>query len=442
MSMKEHVVTRIAPSPTGPLHVGTARSALFNYLFAKKHNGSFIVRIEDTDTERSKKEFEENILHNLSWLGLKPDDVFLQSERKDIYTPYIQRLIKSDAAYVSKEESKQEAGKKVNVVRLRNQGKKITFHDEIRGDITFDTAELGDFVIARSETDPLYHLAVVIDDHEMQISHIIRGEDHISNTPRQILIQEALGLNRPIYAHIPLILAPDRTKLSKRRGATSISDYSHNYLPEAFVNYLALLGWNPGTEKEFFTLTELVETFSLEKIQKGGAIFDVNKLNAINQHYIKELSPDVFRQKVLEAVSNIEDLGDDTEKRDAVILSLQKSVKTFSEAAAELEKNTFYFAPPVYDTENLIPKDSDTARTRTHLEKVLAFLEPVEQFTAEEIKDVLWDYATEEGRGAVLWPLRYALTGEERSPDPFSVAAILGKSETISRLKAALLKLA
>ncbi|MBT3283058.1 glutamate--tRNA ligase, partial [bacterium] len=223
-NLKE-IRTRIAPSPTGDLHIGTARTALFSYLFAKQNNGKFVVRIEDTDKERSTKESESDIFNGLKWLGLKEDELYRQSERTDIYKKYIQQMLDASTAYVSKEESKAKAGEQVEVVRLKNEGKKVEFEDMVRGKIEFDTTELGDFVIARSIDDPLYHLAVVVDDHEMAISHIIRGEDHISNTPRQILIQEALGIERPKYAHIPLILAPDRSKMSKRRNATSITEY-------------------------------------------------------------------------------------------------------------------------------------------------------------------------------------------------------------------------
>ncbi|MEK7506432.1 MAG: glutamate--tRNA ligase, partial [Patescibacteria group bacterium] len=212
------VITRFAPSPTGNLHVGSARTALFNYLFTKKHGGTFLLRIEDTDKERSKKEFEDDILHGLSWLGISYDgEIVRQSERTVLYKTYLERIVASGAAYEA-EENKDKTGK---VIRFKNPNKTVAFHDLIRGDISFDTAELGDFVVAKDKETPLYHLAVVVDDHEMGITHVIRGEDHISNTPRQILIQEAIGAKRPLYAHIPLILAPDRSKLSKRHGAVS-----------------------------------------------------------------------------------------------------------------------------------------------------------------------------------------------------------------------------
>src|SRR3990167_7560174 len=280
---KSQIKTRIAPSPTGDLHIGTARTALFNYLFTKQNNGKFIVRIEDTDKERSKKEFEDNILEELKWLGLDNDKLYRQSERTDIYKKYIEKLLKEGRAYLSKEESKAKMGKQIEVVRLKNPNKKVEFDDIIRGKIEFDTTELGNFVIAKNINEPLYHLAVVVDDYEMEISHIIRGEDHISNTPRQILIQEALGFYTPMYAHLPLMLNADKSKMSKRAGDVAVSDsHKNGYLPEALINFMALLGWNPGTEKEIFSLAKLVKEFSIEKVRKSGAVFNVQRLDFIN----------------------------------------------------------------------------------------------------------------------------------------------------------------
>lgn len=435
---KNNVVTRIAPSPTGPLHVGTARSALFNYLFAKQCGGTFIIRIEDTDKERSKKEFEEDIMRGLHWLGLTEDALYRQSEREAIYVPYIEKLLASDAAYISEEESKQEPGKQVSVVRLRNPGKTITFKDEVRGEITFDTTELGDFVIARSPTEPLYHLAVVIDDHEMKITHIIRGEDHISNTPRQILIQEALGLPRPIYAHMPLILGTDRSKLSKRHGAVSLSEYAKDYLPEAMVNYLALLGWNPGTEQEIFSLEELVKAFDISHIQKGGAVFDLQKLGSINHHYIAAMEPDMFKKQVAERLS-----GSEMSDRALTTLSriLQEKVRMFSDIDRMEERGEFdlYMRAPACDPKLIPWKDDSADIAKKHMEVIIGDIEHVSDtdFVAENIKEAIWDYASDEGRGSVLWPMRYALTGREQSPDPFSIAEALGKDETMRRLKTA-----
>jgi len=272
------VAVRMAPSPTGNFHVGGARTALFNFLFAKQNNGKFILRIEDTDKERSKKEFEDDIFESLEWLGLKYDEFYRQSERGEIYRNYVEKMLNNDSVYEAEDK----------VIRFRNPNKKIKFNDLVRGEIEFDTTELKDFVIAKSVDEPLYHLAVVIDDFESGITHVIRGEDHISNTPRQILIQEAIGAPRPLYAHLPLILAQDRSKLSKRKHGESVSlDYYRHkgYSRDAIINYLALLGWNPGTEQEIFTLEELINVFDLGRVHKGGAIFDEKKLAWVNRKH-------------------------------------------------------------------------------------------------------------------------------------------------------------
>lgn len=437
MKKENSVVTRIAPSPTGYLHVGTARSALFNYLFAKKHNGSFVVRIEDTDKERSKKEYEDDIVKSFSWLGLTYDSFCRQSERGDVYHTYIMKLLDSKAAYISREPRHENKGEEISVIRLKNPGKIVTFKDEVRGDISFDTTELKDFVIARGERDPVYHLAVVIDDYDMHVTHVIRGDDHISNTPRQILIQEALGFSRPVYAHIPLILAPDRSKLSKRHGAVAVSEYMKDYLPEAFINYIALLGWNPGTPQEYFTLTELIQEFDLSRIQKGGAVFDEKKLRAMNQHYIKHMDETVFAAHMSGFLPN--DLKKMSEKTlRAASRAIQERVSTLTEARTMFESGDidFYFHAPSPDPSHLVFKDDTHEIARTHLQAIVPMLSsvPDSSFTEETIKDAIFPYATEKGRGSVLWPMRYALTGKDKSPDPFTIAEAIGKQETLERI--------
>jgi glutamyl/glutaminyl-tRNA synthetase len=317
---RKKVVTRFPPSPTGFLHVGSVRTALFNYLFAKKFGGEMILRIEDTDKERSKKEFEVNITDSLCWLSLpwSNEKILRQSERSDVYKKYLEKLIVEGKAYVSRETPKEE-GDRAEVVRFKNPNKKIKFTDLIRGEIEFDTTELEDFVIAKSLEEPLYHLAVVIDDFESGVTHVIRGEDGISNTPRQILIQEAIGAPRPIYAHLPLILAPDRSKLSKRKHGESVSINFYRekaYFPEAILNYLALLGWNPGDDREIFSLEELVQVFDLSKVQKGGAIFNIEKLNWFNKQYLQKLSAEEKLSRTRELI--LPDAKTDT----AIITSL------------------------------------------------------------------------------------------------------------------------
>ena len=271
--------------------MGGARTALVNYIFAKQTGGQFILRIEDTDKERSKPEYEKDIREGLAWLGIRPDEEYRQSDRVEIHKRYLTDLIKKDLAYLSREPKKDGAGE-IEVVRFRNPNKRVAWKDIIRGEVSFDTAELKDFVIARSLDEPLFHLAVVVDDYESKITHIIRGEDHISNTPRHILIQEAIGAPRPEYAHLPLILAADRSKLSKRKHAefAALAHYrAGGVAPEAMVNFLALLGWHPSESdaSEVLSFSELIAQFRLERVQKGGAVFDQNKLNWLNRMYQK-----------------------------------------------------------------------------------------------------------------------------------------------------------
>ena len=393
-SKNEEVVVRMAPSPTGYFHIGSARTALFNFLFARQHGGTFIFRSEDTNDERSKKEYEDNIIKTLKWLGLDYDQFFRQSERQNIYKSYIRKMLDNGSAYISKEEPKKE-GQRSEVIRLKNPNKKIVFQDVVRGEVQFDTTELGDVVIAKSLEEPLYHLAVVVDDHEMRITHVIRGEDILSSTPRHILIQEAIGAKRPVYAHIPLILSPDRSKLSKRYGATSIDEYKQRgFLPQAILNYLALLGWNPGTEQEIFTLEELIKVFDISHIHKGGAIFDEKKLEWVNKQHINLLPPE--------------------EK-------LKIIAKDFdTQSIPKLDKNKICW------------KDTSVEETLKHLENAKEII--------EENGDLM-SYAEREGRGNVLWPVRYALTGREASPDPFTIMEILGKEKSIKRLEKAIMLL-
>ncbi len=438
------VVTRMAPSPTGHLHIGTARTALFNYLFARHAKGTFIMRTEDTDKERSKPEYETEILEGLGRLGLTWDAFYRQSERSSIYRSYLERAIKADKAYVSREESKARPGEMVEVVRLRNPNKEITFTDEIRGEITFDTTELGDLVIARSLDDALYHFTVVVDDHEMGVTHVIRGEDHISNTPRQILIQEAIGAERPLYAHLPLILAPDRSKLSKRHGAVMLEEYERQgFIQPAILNYLALLGWNPGTDQELYTLEELVRVFDLSGIQKSGAIFNTEKLEWFNREYLKSYDTDTFAAYIAPvAIPRFETLSQYSPERFMRLLpTLRERTATRERIAQEIESGEYDFAfeTPHPTAEMLKWKnDTDVRQTLTRLQKMAEIMARIpEQASPEEVKAHIWDYAVEAGKGEVLWPLRVALTGRERSPDPFVATHIIGSPEAYKRIQSA-----
>ncbi|MCK5027764.1 MAG: glutamate--tRNA ligase [Candidatus Pacebacteria bacterium] len=442
------IVTRFAPSPTGNLHVGSARTALFNFLYARKMKGKFILRIEDTDKGRSKKEFEDDILASLQWLGLKYDEFYRQSERTDIYRNYLKKLIDEGKAYISEEEVKKE-GDRASVIRFKNPNKKVTFSDEVRGEVTFDTTELGDFVIAKNLETPLYHFVVVVDDFEMGITHVIRGEDHISNTPRQILIQEAIDADRPTYAHLPLILASDKSKLSKRHGAVSTQEYKEmGYLPEALDNFLALIGWNPGDDREVFILEELINTFSLDRIQKGGAVFNQKKLSWINKQHMHKLSEERLFEEVKKYIpKELLDLPTYSDNYLKLLIpTIIERISTLGEISAMAEEGelTFFFECPKYDEKALLwKKDPDVKITRENLNAVIGFLEVVNEdnFTEDTVKEAVWNYAEDKGRGDVLWPMRYALSGRERSPDPFTLAKLLGKKETLVRLKVAVEKL-
>ncbi|HEU0080430.1 MAG TPA: glutamate--tRNA ligase family protein [Candidatus Paceibacterota bacterium] len=447
------VVTRFAPSPTGFLHAGNYRTAVFSYLFSKQNRGKFVLRIEDTDAARSKKEYEDNILESLEWLGLPYDEMHRQSERGELYREHLQRLLDEGKAFISKEENKegdgQGTGKRGEVIRFKNPNKRVRFRDMIRGEIEFDTAELGDFVIAKSVTEPIFHFAVVLDDYLMGITHVIRGEDHISNTPRQILIQEALGAPTPTYAHLPLVLAHDRSKLSKRHGAQSMTYYRDaGYLPDALLNYMALLGWNPGTEQEIFDLDGLVKAFDLSKAQKGGAIFNEEKLRWINKEHLKKAPKADFikeaRRRIL-SMSRAADLrwdvSDDMLTR--LMPVLIERINTYGDISRLVESQDldYYFMEPAYDALSLKWKDeADLGPAKKHLEEVGEMLRGIapSDWQEDKIKAAVWPYADQNGRGNVLWPFRFALSGKDRSPNPFTLSAILGKETTLKRIEKAI----
>jgi glutamyl-tRNA synthetase len=440
MKNNNTVITRFPPSPTGLLHIGGVRTALFNYLFAAHHGGTMFLRFEDTDRERSKKEFEDDIVNAINWTGIPyvMPPLARQSERIEIYKKYFKTLFEHGFAYEA-EEANDNSGKKV--VRFKNPNKVITFNDLVRGEVTFDTTELGDFVIARGMDEPLYHLAVVIDDHEMGVTHVIRGEEHLSNTSRQILMLEALGFTRPIYAHIPLILAPDKTKLSKRHGAVSANEYrEQGYLPEALVNYLALLGWNPGGEQEIFTLPELVALFTIERVHKSGAVFDIEKLKWFNHEHLtlrsvaefEALLRDFMREHNEHAPEYLMDIA----------AELQARVQTLGEAAELIRTGEFSFMEADITVDPLLllqGAKAEGAAVKNNLQKVITLLAPIsdEQFTAEAVKEVVFPYATAVGRAGVLWPMRVALSGKEKSPDPFVLAGLIGKEKSLGRIEKA-----
>jgi len=514
------VRVRIAPAPTGFLHIGLARTALFNYLFAKKYEGVFILRIEDTDIERSDPEFEKNILENLKWLGIEwsegPDiggeyGPYRQSQRLETYAKYLEKLLTENKAYhcfCPEEELEAQkqyqmsigqppiySGKcrdlpletvqkylaegRPSIIRFKTPAKKIEFDDVIRGKIEFDTSLIGDIAIAKNLATPLYNFAVVIDDFEMKISHVIRGEDHISNTPKQILIQEALGFPRPIYAHLPLILGPDRTKLSKRHGAIAVSEYKkQGYLPETIINFIAFLGWNPGTEREIYSMPSLIKEFSLEKVQKGGAIFNIKRLDFLNGFYIRQRSvekltelclPYLIEAGFLKSHEEVEEfhLGaphyEISQTKELIdLVKLEKIVSVYQERLKKLseisELTIFFFKEKLEYDKNLLKwaeiSDKEIKISLDKLEKLLSKIK-TEDWTKENLEKLLVPEADKFAqdikkvglpaealakagdRGYLLWPLRVALTGKEATAGPFEIAEILGREKTIKRINEA-----
>ncbi|MEK7194788.1 MAG: glutamate--tRNA ligase [Patescibacteria group bacterium] len=448
------VRVRIAPSPTGNMHIGTAYAAAFNLLFARHNNGQFIIRIEDTDVERSNKEYEKSILDGLEWLGIKSDEpVTRDSERLAIYRSYIEKLLESGKAFwchhtkaeLEAEQKEQMANKQPTrhvcsnkntelaktpgaVIRLavEDEDNIVGFEDVIRGRIEVSQRSLGDLSIAKSLDTPLYNFAVVVDDIEMKISHVIRGEDHISNTPKQILIYQALGAELPKFAHMPLMLGTDRSKLSKRHGAVSVVEYQKDYLPEALMNFICSLGYT--FSKEIMTFNEMVEEFELEKMHKSGAIFDVKKLNWINAQYARTLTLDKLRE-----VTGIKEIPNS-----AVTIITERLEKL-----SEVSNFKYLWQRPDCEPGLLAWKEApndQTVRALTAVRTIVADI-PVLDAPAlrSELDELSKDYG---GRGAVYWPFRVALSGEKASPDPTGIASVIGREETLERINLALRKLA
>ena len=474
-----NIRTRIAPSPTGALHVGTARTALFNYLFAKKHGGAFVLRIEDTDLERSDQRFEKDILDSLKWLGISYDEgpdfggphaPYRQSERLSTYKKHLEKLLADkNAFYCFHSEAELEVErerlltekkppihvceyrdffgaeaekllkeKPEHIIRFRTpSGRKINFDDLIRGEISFESDLMGDFSLAKDLATPLYNFAVVVDDFEMQISHVIRGEDHISNTPKQILIQESLGFPLPVFAHLPLILGPDRSKLSKRHSATSIVEYREaGYLPEALVNFMALLGWNPGTEEELFSLDELVRAFDFDKVQESGAVFNIEKLDWMNGEYIRKISPPELI-KLAMPFFPAEAADKDPKYIQRIVALEQPRLKKLSAIG---EMADYFFRDPEYLRELMRWKKMSEKEIVASLDKSIEILSKAEtkEMTVESLSGIfLAEAETMGARGKLIWPLRVALPGKKSSPGPFEVMEILGKDESLKRIEKA-----
>jgi glutamyl-tRNA synthetase len=482
---------RMAPSPTGPLHIGTARTSLYNYLAARHEGGAYVLRIEDTDVSRSTEAFERDIIDNLHWLGISWDEgpqvaggedvgsyaPYRQSQRMDLYRREADRLLASGAAYpcwctpeeleavrTAQEAAKQppryngrclnladaeraafEAEGRPSVVRFRVEPEKVRFDDLVRGEVEFDNALLGDFVIVRNDGSPLYHFVVVVDDEAMEITHVIRGEDHLSNTPKHIALLRALGYREPRFGHIPLILNADRSKMSKRKSQTSVTAYrEEGYLPEAFVNFLAFLGWSPGTEEEIFSLDELAKRFDLSKVHHGGAIFDRDRLDHLNGIYIRAMTDEQLALRLRDWVPS--------SVTDADLVRMVPIIKErLVKLGDVLELLGFVWEPDEvvaswYAPELLYPKKGGPSEARAALEaarQVIASLDEAD-FSAELLEQHCREAAEATGMkaGDFFSPIRVAVTGRTISPPLFGSLELLGRDRALARIDAALAKLA
>lgn len=477
---------RFAPSPTGFLHVGSLRTALYNFLFARQNNGDFILRIEDTDRSRYVEGAVEGLLKILTVMGLPWDEgpmlsgkakgkfgPYAQSQRTEIYKKYADELaVKGHAYYcfcsaerLEKLRETQQANKQPtmydglcrgldksviaknlknknpHVIRLAVPKNGITkFKDIIRGEVEFENKLIDDQVLVKSDGFPTYHLANVVDDHLMGITDVIRGEEWLSSTPKHIILYEAFGWDAPRFAHIPLLLNPDKSKLSKRQGDVAVEDYlKKGYLSEVLLNFVALLGWNPGTEQEIFSLPELIKTFDITKVQKAGAVFNVEKLDWMNGEYIKKMPMRELVKKCLpflqEADYDLDKIG--KEKFEKIIQLEQGRMKKLTDLPQAME---FFFKEPRYDAKILIWKKSDKETICNRLKLLIKFYDTFKGDWSEQGIEEATLILIKKGNlenGPTLWPLRVALSGRDASPGPFAIAAILGQEETIKRLKTA-----
>lgn len=448
------VRTRIAPSPTGKLHIGTARTALFSYLYAKKNKGKFLLRFEDTDQARSTKESEEQIIRGFKWLGIKWDgDIIYQMDRLDIYNSKANELLKRGIAYkkdgaifVNAKKAVEEAGFEYKEVMARREGKEIVsfliktdYKDMLAGNIS---GNVEDFVIMRSTGVPTFHFAVVIDDNDMGITHVIRGADHFSNTSKHIVLYKLLGLDVPVYCHIPLTLNPEKGagKLSKRSGSVSIDDFKkEGYLPDALINFMVLLGWHPSrSDKEFFSISELENEFSLEGMSKSNAIFDINKLDNINGVYLRNSSD----KDLLQRMSDIFEIPNADKKYLTKVLSL---VKDRMKKLTDFEElSSYFFNEPEYQKDILVFKKSDKEATLHGLMIAESKLKRLGNDdwpqTKEEFKNIIEKAMLSErlGFGDVFWPVRVALSGRETSPSPDELLTVMPKDIILKRLEKAI----
>jgi glutamyl-tRNA synthetase len=431
------VRVRFAPSPTGYLHVGGARTALFNWLFARRHGGTFVLRIEDTDAERSSWDMVAGIVDGLRWLGLDWDEgpdvggphaPYFQSQRLEKYREHARALVRDGKAY-------EDGG----AIRFKVPPGQTAFEDLVHGPVRFENEHIENFVILRSDAHPTYHLSVVVDDIDMAITHVVRGDDHVSNTPKQVLLYDAFGKPAPKFAHVPLILGPDKKRLSKRHGATSVMEYPKlGYLPEAMVNFLALLGWSPGGDRELLSQQELVSLFTLEGISGGNAVFNPDKLDWFNQQYIARLPPGVLLERV---ESRLRDAGlwrdslRDSEWMARVLELLKPRVKKLDQLVEELRP----FLADVPEIEEAAAAKHLTADTRPLLSELASAFETVEPFDASATEPALRALADRRGvkAAALIHATRVAVTGRTVSAGLFDLLSLVGREGVVKRLRRA-----
>ena len=495
---------RIAPSPTGLVHIGNLRTILYNYLFAKRYNSTFIIRIEDTDRSRYVPGALENLLKVLHWAGIENDEgpyltrddkvkekgdfgPYIQSNRLDIYKEYIKTLLEKNKAYycfcakerlekLRADQTEEKQAPKYDglcrnltsdevkallkkgepyVIRFKMpENKKVIVKDLIRGDIVVNTKDLDDYVLMKSDGFPTYHFASIVDDHLMKITHVMRGDEWIASTPKHVLLYEAFGWQAPVFAHLPQLLNKNKKKLSKRDGATNVQQFIDlGYLKDALINFIALLGWNAGTEQEIYSLSELCHQFTLDNVHKNGAIFDIEKLNWINGEYLRKLSNDEFYDYCLPYLIKNNLLTQDKDKiiinatGEKVgasyiknILSLEKTrIKKLAEISSAV--NYFFSDKLTYDANMLVWKKSDKGKTLQNLTLLRESLGKLDEndFCIEKLEKHIQNFIMENSldNGSVLWPMRFALSGVEKSPGPYELAFALGKEKTIKRLSEA-----
>jgi glutamyl-tRNA synthetase len=493
----EKIRVRFAPSPTGFLHIGGLRTALYDYLFARKHEGDFLLRIEDTDQKRFVPNALEKFIESLHWAGLDYSEgvylengkviqkgeygPYIQSERLEIYRKYAEELIEMGHAYycfcepVRLEKMKEEKMKnkqaamydkyclknvspedvnnnlKNNIqftIRMKvTANETVKFQDLVRGEISFETNNIDDQILIKSDGFPTYHFASVVDDHLMKISHVIRGDEWLPSTPKHVLLYRYFGWKIPQFAHLPLLLNPDKSKLSKRQGDVAVEDYiAKGYLKEAIINFVVMLGWNPGKgeTQEIFSMKELIEKFDFHNVHKAGAVFDIQKLDWINAQYIKKLSIDELCEKALPFLEK-EECYQKASKEKKIDEYLKKFLEVERERLNKLseigKEVDFFFCDIEYDGVLLKWKVMTSEEIKKSLEKCAESLEKISssQWTKENLERELLECAGEK-RGELLWPLRVALTGKQKSPSPFEVAWVLGKEESLKRIQKAIEK--